>query len=93
MDVYEAISGRRSIREYRDQAVEAELVGRLIDAAVHAPNAVNQQPWSFTVVRGQVLLDRVSREAKSHMLSHMSAVAGSPHSDHSGASRAPLRER
>ena len=82
MDVYEAISGRRSIREYTDQAVDPGVIGRLIDAAVHAPNAVNQQPWSFTVVRDQVLLDRVSREAKSHMLSNMSAVSAFPHSDH-----------
>jgi nitroreductase len=58
------------------------VIGRLIDAAVHAPNAVNQQPWSFTVVRDQVLLDRVSREAKSLMLSDMSAVSASLHSDH-----------
>ena len=82
MDVYQAISSRRSIREYTDQAVDPGMIGRLIDAAVHAPNAVNQQPWSFTVVRDQVLIDRVSREAKSHTLSDMSAVSASLHSDH-----------
>ena len=82
MDVNEAISGRRSIREYTARVVDPDAISRLIDAAVHAPNAVNQQPWSFAVVRDQVLLDRVSREAKSHMLSTMSAVSASPHSDH-----------
>jgi nitroreductase len=71
MDINEAISGRRSVREYTAQPVEPESICRLIDAAVQAPNAVNQQPWSFTVVRDQQLLDRISQDAKSHMLATM----------------------
>jgi nitroreductase len=79
MDINEAISGRRSIREYTLQAVDPETLSRLIEAAVRAPNAVNEQPWSFTVVRDQGVLDRVSHGAKSHMLSSMPATS---HSDH-----------
>jgi nitroreductase len=79
MNINEAISGRRSVREYTTQAVDVETIRRLIDAAVHAPNAVNQQPWSFTVVREQAALDRLSQDAKSHMLATMAAT---PHSDH-----------
>jgi nitroreductase len=79
MDLNEAITGRRSVREYTAQAVDEPTIRRLIDAAVHAPNAVNQQPWTFTVVRDQSVLDRISRDAKSHMIATMSA---SPHSDH-----------
>jgi nitroreductase len=79
MGVDEAISGRRSVREYTTQAVEEQTIHYLINAAILAPNAVNQQPWTFTVVRDQGLLDRVSRGAKSHMLMSMPV---SPHSDH-----------
>jgi len=79
MDINEAISGRRSMREYTTQAVDEQTIRRLIDAAVHAPSAVNQQPWMFTVVRDQRLLDRISRDAKSHMLATMPA---GPQSDH-----------
>ena len=68
MDINEAISGRRSTRDYTGQAVDEETVRRLIDAAVHAPSASNGQPWTFTVVRDQGLLDRISDAAKSHML-------------------------
>lgn len=68
MDLDEAIIGRRSVREYRSQPVDEKLIHQLIDAAIRAPNAVNQQPWTFTVVRDQSLLDKISREAKSHML-------------------------
>ncbi len=79
MDLSEAISGRRSIREYTDEALDERTLRRLIDAAVQAPSAVNQQPCTFAVVRDQKVLDRVSREAKSHMLANMPADA---HSDH-----------
>lgn len=79
MDINEAILGRRSVRDYTTQAVDERTIRHLIDAAVHAPNAVNQQPWTFTVVREQDLLDRISRDAKAHMLATMPA---SRHSDH-----------
>jgi len=79
MHVDEAILGRRSVPEYTTQAVDGQTIYRRINAAILAPNAVNQQLWTFTVVRDQGLLDRISRDAKSHMLMTMPA---SPHSDH-----------
>ncbi len=51
MDVFEAISNRRSIRAFENRAVSAEQVEKLIDAARHAPSAGNIQPWEFVVVR------------------------------------------
>jgi hypothetical protein len=78
VDINEAIFGRRSVREYTAQSVDEETIRRLIDAAVHAPNAVNQQPWTFTVVRDREVLDRLARDAKSHMLATMPA---GPHAD------------
>lgn len=79
MDLDEAISGRRSVREYTTQPVHERTIHRLIGAAIRAPNAVNQQPWTFTVVRDHGALDRISRDAKSHLLATMPS---SPHSDH-----------
>jgi nitroreductase len=73
MDIAEAISGRRSTREYKSQVLDEKSIRRLIDAATQAPNAVNQQPWTFTVVRDQALLNQVSRDAKAHMLATMPA--------------------
>ena len=73
MNLDEAIYGRRSTREYTPQAVDDPGVRRLIDAAVHAPSASNGQPWTFTVVRDQGLLDRISEAAKAHMLATLSA--------------------
>jgi nitroreductase len=79
MDIDEAIAGRRAVRDYSAQAIDERTIRGLIDAAVHAPSAVNQQPWTFTVVRDQGVLDRISHDAKAHMLATMPA---SPHSDH-----------
>ena len=73
MDIVDAISGRRSTREYKSQPVDEKTIRRLIEAATQAPNAVNQQPWTFTVVRDQAILNQVSRDAKAHMLATMPA--------------------
>jgi nitroreductase len=79
MDVREAIYGRRAVREFTtDPVAEAGLRG-LIDAAIQAPSAVNQQPWLFTIVRDKELLARVSNEAKAHMLRTSPAALASHH--------------
>jgi nitroreductase len=71
VQVQDAIFNRRSVREYTDEAVDDATIRRLIGAATHAPNAANQQPWRFTVVRDREVLSRISREAKAHMLATM----------------------
>ena len=79
MEFSEVIAGRRAVREYTNEGVDELTIRQLIDAAVQAPSAVNEQPWSFTVVRDQRLLDRISHESKAHMLANMPAGT---HSDH-----------
>lgn len=79
MDIDAAIFGRRAVRDYTAQPVGEDIIRRLIGAAIHAPNAVNQQPWTFTVVRDQDVLARISQAAKSHMLATMAPDA---HADH-----------
>lgn len=79
MNVREAIYGRRAVREFTAKPVDEELLRQLIDAAIQAPSAVNQQPWLFTVVRNKELLARISSEAKSHMLKTSPAALASHH--------------
>jgi len=60
--VLKAIEERRSIRGYKkDQITKAEL-DALLKAAVEAPSAMNAQPWHFTVVQNQALLDELNQE-------------------------------
>ena len=48
-----AIFHRTSIRKFTEQAVEPEKLEQLLKAAMAAPSACNQQPWSFVVVRSE----------------------------------------
>ena len=79
MNLDEAIAGRRSVHEYTDERIDNTTIRRLIDAAVLAPSAVNEQPCTFTVVRDQALLDRISQDAKAHRLATATA---DPHAKH-----------
>jgi nitroreductase len=79
MDIESAITGRRAVREYASEAVSEDTIRQLIGAAVMAPSAVNVQPWTFTVVRDQGLLDRLSARAKSYMLE---TLPPGPHAQH-----------
>ena len=75
MDLKEAIYSRRAVREFTAEPVDEVVLRQLIDAAIHAPSAVNQQPWLFSVVRDRNLLARISTEAKAHMLKTSMAAA------------------
>lgn len=78
MELHNAIYERRAIRDYLDSTLEHTVIERLIDAAIQAPTALNQQPWIFTVVRNQHILEELSTQAKTYMLSQHSELA---HSD------------
>lgn len=69
MDLFDAIHRRRSVRDYRTEPLDDAVFDKIIDAAVWAPSAVNEQPWLFTVVRDQQKLDAISKQAKAHLLS------------------------
>jgi nitroreductase len=59
MDAFEAILGRRSIRKYKQEDVSEDLVRRLLEAAMSAPSAGNEQPWHFVILRERSLLDAI----------------------------------
>jgi nitroreductase len=50
MKVFEAIKGRRSIRQFTDEPIGKDALEKLLDAARWAPTAGNQQRWRFVVV-------------------------------------------
>jgi len=51
MDLFEAIKGRRSVREFLPDEVPQEDLERILDMARYAPSAGNAQPWRFLLVR------------------------------------------
>ena len=63
MDVFEAIKGRRSIRQFTDEPIGKDALEKLLDAARWAPTASNQQRWRFVVVTSPSLKDLVRKFA------------------------------
>jgi nitroreductase len=50
MDALECIMTRRSIRKFTDERVAPEQIETVLEAAMAAPSAGNQQPWRFIVL-------------------------------------------
>jgi nitroreductase len=61
MDVYEAVTSRRSVRGFTDQPVPREVLERVLSAAAWAPSGSNIQPWNTYVVTGARLAELKKR--------------------------------
>jgi nitroreductase len=70
MDFDTVLRSRRAVRQYAPEAVSEPQLRQLIDAAIQAPSAMDEQPWIFSVVRGKAALARMSDMAKAHFLAH-----------------------
>jgi len=57
MNTFETIRTRRSVRSYKDQKIPDEIVMELLQAAMSAPSAGNEQPWQFIVIDDRQVLD------------------------------------
>lgn len=60
MDAMECIFTRRSIRKYLNNPVPDELLAEVLQAAMTAPSAINEQPWHFVVVKDRAKLQEIS---------------------------------
>jgi nitroreductase len=61
VDVFEAIKGRRSIRQFADKPLGKETLEKLLDAARWAPSASNQQRWRFVVVTSPTVKELIKK--------------------------------
>jgi 5,6-dimethylbenzimidazole synthase len=60
--VYRAIYERRDVRgQFLPDAVPDDVLGRVLDAAHHAPSVGFMQPWDFVVIRDLEVRQRVYR--------------------------------
>jgi len=79
MNVLQAIRGRRAVRDFKLEPVAEGLLFQLISAASWAPSAMNEQPWFFTIVTDQAVLDEISSRSKTWMLQDLQAVPRPSH--------------
>jgi nitroreductase len=82
MELAEAIYARRAVREFTAAPVDDDDIRKLIDAAIQAPSAVNEQPWDFCVVRDRALLAEISRDAKAYLMRNTPPGMESDHFRH-----------
>lgn len=62
--VFEAILARRSVRSYTQDKLGRNTVQTLLEAAVRAPTAMQEEPWVFVVVQDRQILNQLSERAK-----------------------------
>jgi len=57
----DAILSRRSVRRYTAEPVGDEVIKELLEAAMSAPSAGNEQPWQFVVIDDRQILDEIPK--------------------------------
>lgn len=75
MDVFEAIRGRRSVREFRSTPVKEKDLEKILDAARLAPSAGHCQPLELVVVKDQTTKQGLARAALGQMFIAEAPVA------------------
>ena len=65
----DAIFHRRAVRDYAPQQIDQAVIRVLLDAAVHAPTAVHEEPWAFAIVQDRNTLKRLSGDVKNLLAS------------------------
>lgn len=75
MEAFDAITTRRSIRQYTGEAIPGELLEQILNAGFCAPSAHNLRPWDFIVVRDKEHLSKIAENGKyTKMVRHCDAA-------------------
>ncbi len=61
----DAIFHRRAVRDYAPKKIDKAAIRILLDAAVHAPTAVHEEPWAFAIVQDRTILKNLSDNVKN----------------------------
>jgi len=65
--VLEAIKKRRSVRKYRPDQIADQELALILEAGIYAPSGHNSQPWHFTVIQNQGVIQHICQRAKEGM--------------------------
>lgn len=60
MDLFSAITKRRSVRAYMDKPVEFDKITAIIEAGTWAPSAGNLQNWQFIIITDKEKIEKIS---------------------------------
>jgi 5,6-dimethylbenzimidazole synthase len=59
MDLFEAIKGRRSCRNFLSDPVKEDDLYKILEAGSWAPSPLNGQPWEFIVITGKEVKEKI----------------------------------
>ncbi|STY28583.1 nitroreductase [Legionella wadsworthii] len=65
MSEIDAIYLRRAVRNFTSKKLDRATITSLLEAAVQAPTAMHEEPWSFVVIQDQDILNRLSDSVKA----------------------------
>lgn len=64
MDLFAAMQGRRSCRDYLPEPVDETVIEKILEAATWAPSPLNTQPWEFFVITNKEIKGKIFDEAE-----------------------------
>ncbi|MGB9683590.1 MAG: nitroreductase family protein [Candidatus Bathyarchaeales archaeon] len=67
-ETIEVIKRRRSIRRFKPEQIRDSDLQEILECALLAPNARNQQKWHFTVIQNEEVLNKMASIMKENML-------------------------
>ncbi|CEG57271.1 nitroreductase family protein [Legionella fallonii] len=68
LNVMDVIYNRRAVRDYLPQKIDQDLIHTLLNAAIQAPTAMHEEPWSFVIIQNKDLLNHLSESTKHLVL-------------------------
>ncbi len=56
---YNSIKKRRSVRNFKSQKIDFEIIKNAVLAAGTAPNGANLQPWHFVIIKNKSIKKKI----------------------------------
>ncbi|MFA5766195.1 MAG: nitroreductase family protein [Bacilli bacterium] len=64
MEVYNTTLKRRSVRRFKENEINDEMIELLLKSAMAAPSACNMQPWEFFVIKNKEILEQLRKTSR-----------------------------
>ena len=74
-DFYNLIKKRRSIREFKSQSFDDDIIKNAILSAGTAPNGANLQPWHFVVIKNKKIKKEIRKAAEKEEYKFYNEIA------------------
>ena len=65
--VIDNLMTRRSVRQYKEEAVPRDIMNVILECGIYAPNGMNKQPWEIRVVDDKYFIDEITQLYVSSM--------------------------